>query len=163
MIKIFKKAVSALLASIMCIPTGIIGTASAAETEGTAATTVTLTDTENGIMQFSEECMENSTADQNGYHMLQVNESGEMEQVENDGSVWAFNKGDAVEIELIPDDGYSVESFTIKAADTGDTGMDPERKRRGPVKRLSAGNRMVCGIISTGGLLHCCTYGTTSP
>ncbi|MCM1233301.1 MAG: VaFE repeat-containing surface-anchored protein [Ruminococcus flavefaciens] len=103
----------------MCIPSGVISVASAEET-GSTATTVTLADTENGMMQFSEECMENSTAEQSGYQMIQVNDEGEAEQIENDGSLWAFNKGDMVEVELISDEGYNVESFAIKAADTGD-------------------------------------------
>lgn len=81
--KFLKKAVSALLASIMCIPAGILNFAEAEE-ENTV-TTVTLADTENGIMQFSEDSMESSTASQDGYHMVPVNEAGELEQVENDG------------------------------------------------------------------------------
>ena len=84
--KFLKKAVSALLASIMCIPAGILNFAEAEE-ENTV-TTVTLADTENGFMQFSEDSMESSTASQDGYHMVQVNEAGELEQVENDGAMW---------------------------------------------------------------------------
>ena len=116
--KFLKKAVSALLASIMCIPAGILNFAEAEE-ENTV-TTVTLADTENGFMQFSEDSMESSTASQDGYHMVQVNEAGELEQVENDGSMWAYNPGDFVEVELFPDDGYNVKSFMIKDASTGD-------------------------------------------
>ncbi len=81
---------------------------------------VTLSDAENGIMQFSEECMESSSADQDGYHMVQVNDDGDLDQIENDGSIWAFNAGDQVEVELLPIEGYNVKNFTIKSADTGD-------------------------------------------
>lgn len=117
--KFFKKAVSALLASVMCIPSGILSFAEAAEE--TTVTTVTLSDTENGFMQFSEDSMESSTASQDGYHMVQVGDDGELEQVENDGSMWAFNSGDFVEIELIPDNGYNVKSFAIKDSASGET------------------------------------------
>lgn len=37
-----------------------------------------------------------------------VNEEGRLDQVDNDGSIWAFTPGDGVEIELVPDDGYEV-------------------------------------------------------
>lgn len=120
--KFLKKAVSALLASVMCIPSGILSFASAEK--GSQITTVTLGDTENGLMQFSEGCLDASTASQNGYHMMQVNEDGEFEQIENDGSVWAFSPGDTVEIELIPDEGYHVRSFTIKNASDGSVMAD---------------------------------------
>ena len=89
MIKFFKKAVSAFLATVMCIPAGIVNIASAEE----SVTTVTLADTENGLMQFSQECMDTSTANQDGFHMVQVSEDGELDQIENDGSIWAFNAG----------------------------------------------------------------------
>ena len=120
MIKFIKKAVSALLASVMCIPAGIVNIASAEESDTNTVTTVTLADTENGLMQFSEECMDASTADQDGYHMVQVGDDGELDQVENDGSIWAFSAGDKVEVELIPDEEYNVKSFTIKDANSGD-------------------------------------------
>lgn len=120
MIKFIKKAVSALLASVMCIPAGVVNIASAEENDIDTVTTVTLSDTDNGIMQFSQECMDASTADQDGYHMVQVGEDGELDQVENDGSIWAFNAGDKVEVELLPDEDYNVKSFTIKSADTGE-------------------------------------------
>lgn len=120
MIKFFKKAVSALMASIMCIPAGIVNIAVAEENDANTVTTVSLSDTNNGLMQFSQECMDASTANQDGFHMVQVNEDGELEQIENDGSIWAFSPNDHVEIELIPDDGYNVKSFTVKSADTGD-------------------------------------------
>lgn len=116
--KFLKKAVSALLASIMCVPAGILNFAAASE-ENTV-TTVTLAETENGFMQFSEDSMKSSTADQDGYHMVQVGEDGELEQVENDGSMWAYNYGDFVEVELVPDEGYNVKSFTIKDSESGD-------------------------------------------
>lgn len=119
MMKIFKKIISTILASVMCIPSGIMSMAYAAETDTLGGYTVTLTDTENGVMQFSEECMESSTATQDSYHMLTVNEEGEFEETENDGSVWAFNQGDTVEIELIPDADYEVSSLSIKNANTG--------------------------------------------
>lgn len=114
--KLLKKAVSALLASFMCVPSGILNFAEAAEPEEMAVT-ATLSETENGIMQFSEESMDNSTASQDGFHMMQVNENGEMEQIENDGSIWAFNFGDTVEVELIPDNGYRVKIFSIAYAE----------------------------------------------
>ena len=121
MVKFFKKAVSALMASIMCIPAGIVSIANAEESDTNTVTTVTLSDTENGFMQFSEECMNTSTAEQDSYHMLQVGEDGQMKQIENDGSIWAFNVGDNVEIELIPaEDNYNVGSFSIKDATSGD-------------------------------------------
>lgn len=112
MIKFVKKAISTLLASAMCIPTGIVNIAHAAESNPDGSYTVTLADTENGLMQFSEECMNNSTASQDGYQMMQVNEDGEMQQIENDGSLWAFSKNDNVVIELLPNEGYFVESIT---------------------------------------------------
>ena len=55
--------------------------ASAEETDTNTVTTVTLADTENGLMQFSEECMDASTANQDGYHMVQVGEDGQMKQI----------------------------------------------------------------------------------
>lgn len=118
--KFLKKAISAFLASIMCIPAGIVNIAAAEENDASTMTTVSLSDTNNGLMQFSQECMDASTANQDGFHMVQVDENGELNQVENDGSIWAFSPNDAVEIELIPNDGYHVKSFTIKSADTGD-------------------------------------------
>ena len=93
MIKFLKKAVSAFLATIMCIPVGIVNIASAEESDTNTVTTVTLADTENGLMQFSQECMDTSTANQDGFHMVQVSEDGELDQIENDGSIWAFNAG----------------------------------------------------------------------
>ena len=87
MVKLLKKAVSAFLASIMCLPAGLVNIASAEETDTNTVTTVTLADTENGLMQFSEECMDASTANQDGYHMVQVGEDGQMKQIENDGSI----------------------------------------------------------------------------
>ena len=120
MIKFLKKAVSAFLASVMCIPTGIVNIANAEENDTDTVTTVTLSDTDNGIMQFSQECIDASTADQDGYHMVQVGEDGELDQIENDGSIWAFNAGDKVEVELVPDDEYNVKSFTIKDSNSGD-------------------------------------------
>lgn len=118
--KIFKKAVSALLASVMCIPSGLLSMTYASETTPDGNYTVTLTEGDgNGKMQFSKECMETSTATQDGYHMMTVNENGELEEVDNDGSVWAFSKGDIVEVELIPNKGYQVSSFSIKNPTTG--------------------------------------------
>ncbi|MCM1219380.1 MAG: VaFE repeat-containing surface-anchored protein [Lachnospiraceae bacterium] len=118
--KIFKRAISALLASVMCIPSGLLSLSYATETSSDGSFTVTLTEGDgNGTMQFSEECMEASTATQDGYHMMTVNENGELEEVDNDGSVWAFSKGDIVEIELIPNSGYQVSSFSIKNPTTG--------------------------------------------
>ena len=119
MIKFIKKAVSALLASVMCIPAGIVNIASAEESDTNTVTTVTLTDAENGLMQFSEECMDASTANQDGYHMVQVGEDGQMKQIENDGSIWAFNAGDSVEVELLPNENYEVGSFSIKDVSSG--------------------------------------------
>ena len=120
MIKFFKKAVSAFLASVMCIPAGVVNIAAAEENDANTVTTVSLSDTENGLMQFSEECMKSSTAKQDGYQMLQVGEDGQMDQIENDGSIWAFNAGDKVEVELLPDEEYNVKSFTIKDSSSGD-------------------------------------------
>lgn len=48
--KFIKKAVSAFLASIMCIPAGIVNIAAAEENDTGTVTTVTLSDTENGLM-----------------------------------------------------------------------------------------------------------------
>lgn len=120
MIKFFKKAVSAFLASVMCIPAGVVNIAAAEENDANTVTTVSLSDTENGLMQFSQECMDASTANQDGFHMLQVGEDGQMDQIENDGSIWAFNAGDKVEVELLPDEEYNVKSFTIKDSSSGD-------------------------------------------
>lgn len=119
MIKFLKKATSALLASVMCIPTGIVNITNAEINNPDGSYTVTLSDTENGLMQFSEESMNNSTASQDGYQMMQMDENGEMQQIENDGSLWAFSEGDTVEIECIPDNGYYVESLTLKDSETG--------------------------------------------
>lgn len=119
MVKFFKKAISAFLASVMCIPAGIINVAVAEENDTGTVTTVTLDSCENGFMQFSESCMEASTAEQDGYHMIQVGEDGQMNQIENDGSIWAFNQGNIVEIELIPNENYGVGSFCIKDATNG--------------------------------------------
>lgn len=119
MIKFLKKATSALLASLMCIPAGIVNITSAAQSNPDGSYTVTLTDTENGLIQFSEESMNNSSASQDGYQMVHINDDGQAEQVENDGSIWAFKEGDTVEIECIPDDGYYVESLTLKDSESG--------------------------------------------
>ncbi len=119
MVKLLKKVVSAFLASIMCLPAGLVNIASAEETDTNTVTTVTLADTENGLMQFSEECMDASTANQDGYHMVQVGEDGQMKQIENDGSIWAFNAGDSVEVELLPNENYEVGSFSVKDAASG--------------------------------------------
>lgn len=117
--KLLKKAVSALLASFMCVPSGILNFAEASEPEGMTVT-ATLSETENGIIQFSEESMNASTASQDGYNMMQVNEDGEFEKIENDGSIWAFNFGDLVEVELFPDNGYYVKSFSVFDSESGD-------------------------------------------
>lgn len=114
--RIFKKFLSAVLASVMCIPAT---PAYAAESGGNGDYTAMLADTENGIIQFSEACMEESTASQDGYHMVMVNEDGGLDHVDNDGSTWAFSEGDEVEIELVPDDGYEISSLTVKNAETG--------------------------------------------
>ena len=119
MLKFIKKATSALLASIMCIPAGIVNITSAAQSNPDGSYTVTLADTENGLIQFSEESMNNSSASQDGYQMVHINDDGQAEQVENDGSIWAFKEGDTVEIECIPDDGYYVESLTLKDSESG--------------------------------------------
>ena len=58
MIKLLKKAISAFLATIMCIPAGIINVAAAEENDTGAVTTVTLSETDNGLMQFSESCID---------------------------------------------------------------------------------------------------------
>ena len=121
MMKFLKKATSALLASLMCIPTGIVNVSHAVESTPDGSYTVTLTDTENGLIQFSEDSMNNSSASQDGYQMMHINDDGEMQQIENDGSLWAFKAGDDVEIECIPDDGYYVESLSLKDSETGKT------------------------------------------
>ena len=119
MFKFIKKATSALLASMMCIPTGIVNVTHAVESNPDGNYTVTLTDTENGLIQFSESSMNNSSASQDGYQMMQIGDDGEMEEIDNDGSLWAFNSGDNVEIECIPDDGYYVETLSLKDSETG--------------------------------------------
>lgn len=121
MFKFIKKVTSTLLASLMCIPAGIVNVTHAVESNPDGNYTVTLTDTENGLIQFSEESMNNSSASQDGYQMMHINDDGEMEQIENDGSLWAFKAGDDVEIECIPDEGYYVESLTLKDSETGKT------------------------------------------
>ena len=121
MMKFLKKATSALLASLMCIPTGIVNVSHAVESTPDGSYTVTLTDTENGLIQFSEDSMNNSSASQDDYQMMHINDDGEMQQIENDGSLWAFKAGDDVEIECIPDDGYYVESLSLKDSETGKT------------------------------------------
>lgn len=117
--RIFKKVISAFLASVMCIPSGMLNLAYAAESDGGGSYTVALAEPENGTMQFSEACMEASTASQDSYHMVRIGDDGEAVQVENDGSLWAFSEGDTVEVELIPDEGYEVSSLSLKNADTG--------------------------------------------
>ena len=47
MIKFLKKATSALLATLMCIPAGIVNVSHAVESNSDGSYTVTLTDTEN--------------------------------------------------------------------------------------------------------------------
>ena len=121
MFKFIKKATSALLASLMCIPAGIVNISHAAESNPDGSYTVTLADTENGLIQFSEDSMNNSSASQDGYQMMQIGDDGEMEEIDNDGSLWAFNSGDNVEIECIPDDGYYVETLALKDSETGKT------------------------------------------
>ena len=121
MFKFIKKATSTLLASMMCIPTGIVNVTHAVESNPDGNYTVTLTDTENGLIQFSESSMNNSSASQDGYQMMQIGDDGEMEEIDNDGSLWAFNSGDNVEIECIPDDGYYVETLSLKDSETGKT------------------------------------------
>lgn len=117
MMKVFKKIMSAFLASVMCIPTGIVNLAYAAETDN-GSYTVALTEPENGVMQFSEACMEASTGSQDGYHMVRIDDDGNAEQIENDGSLWAFSKGDEVEVELIPNEGYEVASLVLTDNET---------------------------------------------
>jgi len=63
LLKAIKKTISGFLACIMCIPAGLVNIASAEENDTNTVTTVTLTDTENGLMQFSEECMNIDTDD----------------------------------------------------------------------------------------------------
>ena len=121
MFKFITKVTSALLASMMCIPTGIVNVTHAVESNPDGNYTVTLTDTENGLIQFSESSMNNSSASQDGYQMMQIGDDGEMEEIDNDGSLWAFNSGDNVEIECIPDDGYYVETLSLKDSETGKT------------------------------------------
>jgi len=121
MFKFIKKATSTLLASMMCIPTGIVNVTHAVESNPDGNYTVTLTDTENGLIQFSESSMNNSSASQDGYQMMQIGDDGEMEEIDNDGSLWAFNSGDNVEIECIPDEGYYVETLSLKDSETGKT------------------------------------------
>lgn len=116
--RVFKKVMSAFLASVMCIPTGILNLAYAAETDS-GSYTVALAEPENGVMQFSESCMEASTATQDGYHIVRIGDDGTAEQVENDGSLWAFSKNDKVEVELIPDEGYEVDSLVLTDNETG--------------------------------------------
>ena len=89
--KIFKRGVSALLASVMCIPSGLISLSYATETSSDGNFTVTLIEGDgNGTMQFSEECMEASTATHDSYHMMTVNENGELEEVDSSMETWAY-------------------------------------------------------------------------
>lgn len=67
MFKFIKKATSALLASLMCVPTGIVNVAHAVESNPDGSYTVMLADTENGLIQFSEQSMNDSTASQDAY------------------------------------------------------------------------------------------------
>ena len=50
MFKFIKKVTSALLASILCIPTGIVNITSASGSNPDGSYTVMLTDTENGLI-----------------------------------------------------------------------------------------------------------------
>lgn len=119
MIKYIKKAVSALLASIMCIPvSGIVSIANASEMDNNGDFTVTLSESEGGFMQFTDECLSSSSASQDSYHMVTVGEDGSLQEIENDGTVYAFKKGDNIEIELIPDEGFTVKSFEIRDVNT---------------------------------------------
>jgi hypothetical protein len=115
----FKKALSALLASTMMIPTSVINIVGATETDNSGAYTVSLTTPENGTMSFTDASKNASTADQSGYQLVQVDDDGNLVEIDNDGSIWAFSKGDTVEIKLTPDTGYAVESFSIKDTSTG--------------------------------------------
>lgn len=80
--------------------------------------TVTLSESEGGFMQFTDDCLSSSSASQDSYHMVTVGEDGTLQEIENDGTVYAFKKGDNIEIELVPDDGYSVKSFEIRDVNT---------------------------------------------
>lgn len=112
--KLFKRVLSFLLATIMVVPSGLtIAGATEAETNN-GAYTVTLLETSNGTMAFTDKSKNASTASQNGYQLMTVDEEGNLVKVENDGSVWAFSAGDTVEVVLTADNGYNVKSFGIK-------------------------------------------------
>lgn len=103
----------------MCIPvSGIISIANASEMDNNSDFTVTLSESEGGFMQFTDDCLSSSSASQESYHMVTVGEDGTLQEIENDGTVYALKKGDNIEIELIPDDGYSVKSFEIRDVNT---------------------------------------------
>lgn len=58
-------------------------------------------------------------------------------QIENDGSIWAFKEGDTVEIETIPGDGYHVESFTVKDSSSGDIVAEKEKLKHRKFIRIT--------------------------
>ena len=123
--KLFKRALSALLALNMMITLLPLNVANATETGNVSDSyTVTLLASENGSTTFTDKSKTASKGNQKIYQLMTVNESGELVQVENDGSVWAFAPGDMVEIVLTPNNGYNVKSFAIKDADNNVLGLE---------------------------------------
>lgn len=116
--KLFKRALSALLALNMMITLLPLNITNASQADNASGSyTVTLLTSENGSASFTEESKTTSKGNQNTYQLMTVNEAGELVPVENDGSVWSFSVGDTVEIALTPQSGYNVKSFVIKDAD----------------------------------------------
>ena len=92
--KLFKRALSVVLAAVMCIPTNVMGVAMAADSDDLQSLyTVTLEEPENGGIAF----------------------------VDSDDSEMMVSSGATVEVMLLPDDGYEVDSLILKNADTGNT------------------------------------------
>ena len=112
--RLFKRALSAFMALNMMLTLLPFNIANATESNANDSYTVTLQNVENGVVSFTDESKETSTARQTNYQIVTVNDKGELIPIENDGSVWAFSVGDMVEIVLTPNEGYGVKSFVIK-------------------------------------------------
>lgn len=92
--RLFKRALSAVLAAAMCFPTGISGVAFAAENdEPQQLYTVTLGDAENGEIRFPD----------------------------SDETSMDVSEGETVEVLLVPEDGYVTEGLWLTDTDTGET------------------------------------------
>lgn len=91
--KFLKRALSVMLASVMCIPANLMGVAYAAETESPGESyTVSLEQPENGSIEFTDTDDTSKTA----------------------------SSGDTIEVALLPDDGYSVDSLILSDTETGE-------------------------------------------